>query len=287
MPVMFPDTADPLVRRLDEIADRSPHLARTARLYAAILPLLRDAEPGVVAVSLSPDAAKEKLERGQCLLQDLELELDVRAIAELLLRLAAAAGKAGENVDAAKLRAWFEEHDDELGAVLQDVLEGKGLLLATVAQRLDMDVELCRALVQNALKPDLCAWGRQLAPLSAGGSWKRGTCFVCGAHPVFGELQGNGQALHLRCGLCGADWEYSRLACVHCGNEDHRSREYLFPEGDHNMAHAEACTRCMTYLKVIPAFAPSPIDLLPVEDLATVHLDAAAQERGYRRTSAP
>ena len=43
------------------------------------------------------------------------------------------------------------------------------------------------------------------------------------------------------------------------------------------------CDECGGYLKVSAAFSPTPVELLPVEDLATVHLDYIAQERGYAR----
>ena len=45
----------------------------------------------------------------------------------------------------------------------------------------------------------------------------------------------------------------------------------------------EACDRCRRYVKVIAAAAPTPADLLAVEDLATLHLDVIARERGYAR----
>jgi len=184
------DTKDDLLsRRLNEIAERFPGVARTARLYAAILPLLGEAEPDAASLFLSPDVAREKLERGQYLLQDLDVELDMPAVADLLLRIAAAAEMAGENVAASKVRIWLDERQDDLGAVLQEVLEGQGRLPAREAERMGMDTELFRALAQNALKPHLRAWGRRVTPPSAGSSWKRGTCFVCGALPVFGELR--------------------------------------------------------------------------------------------------
>ncbi len=283
MQVMFPDTIDSLVRRLDEIAARSPHLARIARLYAAILPLVGEAEPRAASIFLPPDVAREKLERGQYLLQDLDVELDVPAVAGLLLRLATAAEKAGEKVDAAKLHAWLEKHEEDVGMVLQDVLEGRGRRLANEADRLGMDAGLCRALVHNALKPDLRAWSRQLVPLAADVTWDRGSCFVCGSEPVLAELQGNNQNKHLRCSVCGADWRVLRLSCHHCGNEDHRSLRTLIQDDDPRKPRIESCDQCMTYLKVIPAFSPTPVDLLPVEDLATLHLDAIAREQGYRR----
>jgi FdhE protein len=283
MHLTSPDTTDPLVHRLHEIADQAPYLARISRLYSAILPLLREAGPGEVSAFMSQDAVRKKLAQGQYLLQDLDMEIDFPVVEGLFVLLAGAAQKAGENVSAAKVRTLLDEHREDLGAVLQDVLTGREKLLTNAAERLSMDGDIVRILALNALKPYLRAWGRRLAPLSTGIPWSRGTCLVCGALPVFGELQGNGQALHLRCGLCGADWEYQRLSCVHCGNDDHRSREHLFPEGRHDTKHIEACTNCKSYIKVIAAFSPTTADELPVEDLATVHLDAAARERGYRR----
>jgi len=37
------------------------------------------------------------------------------------------------------------------------------------------------------------------------------------------------------------------------------------------------------YLKVIVSFTPTPADLLPIEDLATLHLDYIAQAHGCKR----
>lgn len=47
----------------------------------------------------------------------------------------------------------------------------------------------------------------------------------------------------------------------------------------------ETCDKCGCYLKVISSFAPSPPELLVVEDLATLHLDYIAEERGYALTA--
>jgi formate dehydrogenase maturation protein FdhE len=45
----------------------------------------------------------------------------------------------------------------------------------------------------------------------------------------------------------------------------------------------EACDKCKSYLKVISSFAPTPADMLAIEDLATLSLDYIAEERGYTR----
>jgi len=282
MTVISSDTKDEfLLRRLNEIAGQSPPLAPVARLYSAVLPLLREEEPRAVPVSLSQDMAHEKLESGRHLLHDLDVELDIPAVSGLLVRLASAAGQTGENVDAERLQAWIRDHEEDFVDVMQSVLVAGGRLPSYAAERLGMDAAVFRTLAQSALKPTLRAWRMQLAPLAAGITWNRGSCFVCGSAPVFGELQGNVQALHLRCGSCGADWEHPRLACVFCGNDDHRTRTSLFRAGEHRNAHVEACDRCKRYLKIIPAFSPTHVDMLSVEDLATLDLDHIAVEHGY------
>ena len=48
------------------------------------------------------------------------------------------------------------------------------------------------------------------------------------------------------------------------------------------MERVEACDRCRGYVKAIDAFDPTPPEMLAAEDLATLHLDAAARSRGFR-----
>jgi formate dehydrogenase maturation protein FdhE len=47
----------------------------------------------------------------------------------------------------------------------------------------------------------------------------------------------------------------------------------------------EVCNQCRGYLKVIVSFTPTPPQLLPVEDLATLHLDYIAEKHGYARVA--
>ena len=43
------------------------------------------------------------------------------------------------------------------------------------------------------------------------------------------------------------------------------------------------CDRCHGYLKLGNAFDPPPSELLALDDLASMHLDVVAIERGYQR----
>jgi FdhE protein len=140
-------------------------------------------------------------------------------------------------------------------------------------------------LAQNALKPSLRAWCRQLTPLAKGIPWNKAACFVCGASATLAEFQDNNQVKHLRCGSCGADWLFRRLQCPHCGNEDYKTQRYLYAEKNHEKMRVEACDTCKGYLKVISSFTPTPPEMIPVEDLATLHLDYIAQEHDYARVT--
>lgn len=295
------DTADPVIQRLRTLAKESPELKDAARLYEAILPLLRDADLHAGTLSLTIEQAREKMESGAPLLSGLDLDLDVEAVRALMIELAAAVEKAGkvhqplklrlpwlsatpELVTAARrIRTALEDNTLEIGSLLSHVAAGDKDAVASVSKDLGLDPGLTVTLTQNALKPALRAWFGQLRPFVKGIPWRKSACFVCGAAATLAELQGNDQVKHLRCGSCGADWQVRRLQCIYCGNEDHRTLTHLFEEKYREGMQLEACEKCKGYLKVIAAFSPTIVEFLAIEDLATLHFDCIAKERGYTR----
>ncbi len=316
----------PIQQRLRTLAQDSPGLKDAAWVYEAILPLLWDADLHVVPVSITPDEARTKMERGVPLLHDLDLELDGQAAHELMLSLARAVETLGEEnqprrrwllplpphagrpgatpytdryadryrdkevplrtMAAREIRLALEEDKFDAGALLSAVAAGDSRMVTATAQYLQLDPGLVWTRAQNAFKPALHAWRRQLAPGVAEIPWRQGYCFICGAAAALGELQENDQAKHLRCGQCGADWPFPRLQCLYCGNEDHNTLRYLYSENEREKMRVEVCDKCRGYLKVIAAFTPTPPEMLTVEDLATLHLDYIAQARGYIRGAA-
>jgi FdhE protein len=297
------DPADPIVQRLRALVRESPDLKEAAQPYEAILPLLRDADLPVGTAPLTPDQVRQKMEAGLPLLHDLDLELDIEAVRALMIKLATAVEEAGRkhqphklqlprfrtssvpDAAARRIKAALEEHKLEVGALMPLVAAGDTDAIASAMRELDLDPALFMTLAQNTLKPALRAWRQQLTPLAKGIPWHKGVCFVCGAAATLGELQENDQVKHLRCAACGADWRFSRLHCMYCGNEDHKTLRYLYAEDRREKMRVEVCDTCHGYVKVISSFIPTPPEMLPVEDLATLFLDYVAQERGYGRVS--
>ncbi len=270
----------------------SPELCKAALLYESLLPLLREADLMVTPVFLTSDQAMRKLQSGLPLLFDMELGIDLTAASGLMIRLARVLEQAGvgegSSFSARSIRLAVKEDRLDVGALLaQAASEERGAITST-ALDLDLDSGLLWTLTKDVLRPAFREWRRQLTPLTEDILWNRGECFVCGASAILAELRDNNLVRFLRCGRCGADWHFSRLQCLYCGNEDHRTLSYLYTEGEGEKYRVEVCEKCKGYIKVITTFSPTPPELLQVEDLATLRFDFIAQGRGYsRKTDIP
>jgi len=275
-------TAQALQQRLSAVSRDVPEVREAAAALGALLPLLRDADPGAVTPAMTAAEACACLERGQPLLRGLDLEIDAEAARDLLLGLARAREAASPSEPARRLRSALESDDPGSDELLVAAAAGDRDSVDAAARRRELDPDLLWTLVRAALWPALRAWRRTLAPLVEGTPWQRGSCFICGTPATIGELRADG-ARHLRCLQCGADWRVRRLHCPSCGNEDHATLRTLYEEGRRQTRRVEACDRCRRYVKVVAAVTPMPSELLGVEDLATTQLDVVAREHGYAR----
>jgi FdhE protein len=134
---------------------------------------------------------------------------------------------------------------------------------------------------EDTLFPALASLAESLEGLRAAGAWDRGYCPTCGGWPVLGEFRGLEQVRYLRCGLCASGWEFPRLRCAYCGGADHRHLGYFHAEGEEGRYRAGTCDACRGYVKMVSTLAPLTGPALLVADLATVHLDLVAVERGF------
>lgn len=288
-------TTDSLTTALRALAQPTPDLKPAAQLYEIILPLLRDADLRVEPVALTEEQARAKLASGVPLLRDEPLALDTSAVRDLLIQLARSLDKL--RAEARPIRDAIEKKKIDVDVLLPGVFADDRAYVDAKTRELKLDAALLWTLAQNAVKPAFRAWAFALTPLikvadpaipSGRGwgdlNWERGNCFVCGSIATLAELQGNDQFRHLRCGRCGADWEYRRLVCIYCSNENVKTLGKLYADDQRQQMHAQVCDNCKGYLKVINAFSPNPPEMLAVQDLATLHLDFIAQKHGYARS---
>jgi FdhE protein len=300
-------------KRLDELVKRKPELVEVAAFYRAIIPLLRQAQAAVPAFVLDSILAQQKIDSGQPLLVGEELPLDGEATADLFVQLcqviensAGGQSRAGWSLfkrsgsggnepavngkatalrltAARQIRRAMENGQLDLGEVWAAVATGDEQQLEVVASEQQLDPGLLRVLAENSLKPSFRVWAeslQQVADLSHWLKFGRG-CPMCGNVPTLSEIQGKEGERRLRCGRCGAGWYYPRLRCAFCRTDGHKTLGYLAVEGEEEKYRLQTCDVCRGYLKMVVTYDPIPVELLPVEDLATLHLDSIAREHGF------
>jgi FdhE protein len=114
-------------------------------------------------------------------------------------------------------------------------------------------------------------------------SYTASRCPLCGRQPACSVLrpQGDGGRRSLLCGFCLTEWEFRRIVCPACGQEDHAKLPVYTAEAFPHI-RVECCDACNTYIKSIDltkAGLAEPI----VDELAAIPLDLWAQERGYNK----
>jgi FdhE protein len=154
--------------------------------------------------------------------------------------------------------------------------------LREIAIDLGVDADALQAVAALVPVPFLQACHRRWRQ-SLSQSWSEGYCPVCGAWPTLAEVRGIERSRYLRCGRCGASWQFRCLSCCYCGMTNHEELVSLMPEKSGANAVIEACKRCLGYVKTFTTLQGSAPIKVMVDDLASVDLDIAALERGYRR----
>ena len=128
--------------------------------------------------------------------------------------------------------------------------------------------------------PFLYACSRRFKPYE---SWMEGYCPVCGAWPAYAEVRGIERSRYFRCAGCGSEWQAQSLFCPFCGTTDYRELASLVAEQGGLNSAVDACNRCRGYVKAFTRLQGTPPAGIILEDLASVEMDVAAVDAGYKR----
>jgi formate dehydrogenase maturation protein FdhE len=109
--------------------------------------------------------------------------------------------------------------------------------------------------------------------------WTAGHCPLCAGEPDFAVITPAADRI-LICGRCSARWHFHQVTCPFCANAD-RSRITSFASRD-GQYRLYACDVCERYLKAFDARRASRPVMPVVDSVATLPLDAAAMQKGYK-----
>jgi formate dehydrogenase accessory protein FdhE len=108
-------------------------------------------------------------------------------------------------------------------------------------------------------------------------------CPLCGGRPQAGVLrqEGDGGKRSLICGLCSNEWDFRRMVCPACG-EENAEKLLLYVADQFRHVRIEACDSCHHYIKTIDLTKNG--NAVPVVDeLAAIPLSLWAEENGYSK----
>jgi FdhE protein len=108
-------------------------------------------------------------------------------------------------------------------------------------------------------------------------------CPLCGGLPLLGVLrpEGDGGKRLMTCSFCLQEWDFRRIYCANCREEDEKKLPvYVAEQFPH--IRVEACDTCKTYVRTIDLTKDG--NAVPVvDDLAAIPLSLWAEEHGYTR----
>ena len=109
-------------------------------------------------------------------------------------------------------------------------------------------------------------------------------CPFCGGKPQLSFVMSTdqeGSGRFLLCSACLSEWNFRRLLCASCGEQDPSKLAY-YSSPDFEHVRIEGCDTCKCYFKGID-LTRLGIAVPLVDEVAAVALDIWAQERGYQK----
>jgi FdhE protein len=259
-----------------------PAYAAIIDFYAAVFALqVQSAEDiSPAAIRLDPEVTRMKSDQGFAVIEPASFTVDTPVAEHLLIRICEIAAGSGEKLGAAG-EALLGAMDEgvALDGLFNDVLDDQGRI-NDLARTMDVPPEMVSLLLYLAIKPSLEAGARQLSShLPEAPQPNRGSCPICSSPPIIGELDSEGRhALH--CGLCWHRWPVKRMLCPFCSQAEGASVEYLYSD-DEPEYRVNLCGGCRCYLKVVDTRKMTRRFYPPLEQVASLHLDMLAVEKGY------
>jgi formate dehydrogenase accessory protein FdhE len=111
-------------------------------------------------------------------------------------------------------------------------------------------------------------------------------CPFCNRKPALGVLRqmGDGGARSMICSFCLGEWEFRRIVCPGCGEENDKKLA-VYTAAEFDCIRVECCEACKIYIKTVDLTKNGRAEPL-VDELASAPLDLWAREHGYAKLHA-
>ena len=266
---------------LRQLRDEQPDLAQAIDLQIQLLQLQRRVQVRVPLPAMNLDAAhlEKVLSSGKPILTFEQVPIDWSDL-RFLVRSTADAMRTHEAIeddDYRRVEALTRDAT-RLAPAIRDWFEAAR---AIPAGGRDVGAEIAglEPLLLQAMRPFLSRCADAIMARSLFQGWPHGNCPLCGGEPDFSYFTPAAERL-LICSRCTSRWRFNQLACPFCLNDD-RTRITSFATRD-GKYRLNGCDVCQRYVKAFDGRHASRQVMPAVDAIATLTLDAAAVQRGYR-----
>jgi FdhE protein len=272
-----------LRERAQQLKEKRPGYGEILDFYSKVKELQDQSKS-----SLKTDPIKLEKERkdllareGFSLIRKEDFPLDIEASIRLFRSLCRIGKAANPHMagQVEKIREALGKKKMDLKKLFEGGVEEKTIEQVAVASGLDETI--FSFFIQSSIRPSIEAGVEQLRGELDPETWRKGHCPACGSLPSLSLLKGEEGRRYLLCSFCGYQWRTDRLSCPACNNKEQESLEYFCGEGEEAF-RIDLCDRCHRYIKTIDYRSLEESDP-SLEDLATLHLDVLAAQKGYRR----
>ena len=232
-------------------------------------------------VLLKKERKKLLTQEGFPLLQREDFPLDMEASVTLFQSLCQIGRKANPHLSEQVRK--IEEALDQKRIDLKELLKEKNREKKAdqITNELGLDQKVFIFLIQNSIQPSIEVTVEKLRNELKNETWLKGYCPMCGSLPSLSLLREEVGKRYLLCSYCGYEWQIDRVICPFCNNHEQDSLHYFYGEGEESY-RIDLCDRCHQYIKTLDLRKMEAPDCL-LEDLATLHLDLLAFQKGYKR----
>ncbi len=271
---------DDITAKVQIIKNRNPVYAELVQWVGELLSTTVKASENFRPpdMKLDFDSLPKTWYQGKSLLNPAELSLDWEQAKNLYEQLVdrIKTMEDGRRQVEGLLKALAKDHDG-IPILMKAVLTSDFKAIQTTAEKFKVDPPVLTLLLRLSLRPALLETAQAVQGLLDLNQWTYGHCPVCGSAPKLADLSGEGGKRSLHCSLCETVWTYPRLQCPFCENDNRKDLSYLRAENEEGL-RVDLCSRCGHYLKTIDLRElPGPV-IVPLDDVATWHLDLIAQK---------
>ena len=183
--------------------------------------------------------------------------------------------------ESAKAIKSIVDQDAQVEALCGRLLKGDDAYFNGLATQQQADKAAIAFIVYHSIRPSLLVYADQLAGYVDTQQEINGRqCAICGHLPGLAILDKDGKR-ELSCSFCEHRWAVRRVFCPYCGETDANQLQYFYSELESEY-RIDVCEQCRHYLKTIDTRKTDRPIYLPLEQVASLHLDLNAQEKGYQ-----